>query len=117
MTETLLDTNVLLYAISTADEEVDKKLAARELMAGNNWGTAIQVLQEFYVNATRANKPGMSHTEAAAAIRQFLLRPVAWKQYPAAAGCNADQTTLPIVLLGRGCHRGGKTAWREYSVF
>ncbi len=77
MPEALLDTNVLLYAISSVEEESSKKRIARELMAGKNWGTAVQVLQEFYVIATRANKPAMNHTDAEAAVRQFLLRPVA----------------------------------------
>jgi len=73
-----LDTNILLYAISTAREEISKKRIARELLAREDWGLSVQVLQEFYVNATRATpRPAMSHADAVAAIRAFLRRPLA----------------------------------------
>ena len=76
--DVFLDTNILLYAISTAKDELSKKRAARELLARSDWGLSVQVLQEFYVNATRsAPRPAMSHTNAVAAIREFLHRPVA----------------------------------------
>lgn len=72
-----LDTNVLLYAISTSIAEAPKKHIARELLARTDWGLSVQVLQEFYVNATRASpRPAMSHTNAVAAVREFLRRPV-----------------------------------------
>lgn len=77
MPDSLLDTNILLYAISTDAAEADKKRVARELLAGENWGLCVQVLQEFYVNATRPERPAMSHEAAVAAIREFLLRPTA----------------------------------------
>lgn len=73
----LMDTNILLYAISTDPSETGKKHIARELLAGSDWGVCVQVLQEFYVNATRFPQPAMSHPEAVAAIRLLLLRPVA----------------------------------------
>lgn len=77
MPAALLDTNVLLYAISSSPDEADKRHIARELLSGADWGLSIQVLQEFYVNATRGAAPAMSHALAEAAIRQFLLRPLA----------------------------------------
>lgn len=77
MPDSLLDTNILLYAISTDAAEADKRRVARELLAGENWGLCVQVLQEFYVNATRPERPAMSHEAAVAAIREFLLRPTA----------------------------------------
>ena len=76
MPASLIDTNVLLYAISTDPAEVEKKQAARELLSGGDWGLSVQVLQEFYVNATRAPRPAMTHADAEAAIRQLILRPV-----------------------------------------
>lgn len=75
--DAFVDTNILLYAISTAPEEAAKKQRAREILAQPDWGLSIQVLQEFYVNATRSPNPAMRHEDAEAAIRQFLLRPVA----------------------------------------
>lgn len=75
--DVFLDTNILLYAISTARDEAAKKRTARELLARPDWGLSVQVLQEFYVNATRpAPRAGMSHASATAAIREFLRRPV-----------------------------------------
>jgi predicted nucleic acid-binding protein len=72
-----LDTDVLLYAISTARVEAPKKRIARELLARIDWGLSVQVLQEFYVNATRAApRPAMPHANAVAAVREFLRRPV-----------------------------------------
>lgn len=75
--DAFVDTNILLYAISTAPEEAARKQRAREILAKTGWGLSIQVLQEFYVNATRAPNPAMRHEDAEATIRQLLLRPVA----------------------------------------
>ncbi|OJZ16768.1 MAG: hypothetical protein BGP21_09645 [Thiobacillus sp. 65-29] len=75
--DAFVDTNILLYAISTAPEEAARKQRAREILAQPDWGLSIQVLQEFYVNATRPPQPAMRHEDAEAAIRQLLLRPVA----------------------------------------
>lgn len=76
----LLDTNVLLYAISDAPREATKRDAARKLMAQDNWGLSVQVLQEFYVNATRVKKPksnaAMTLAQARAAVQQFMAYPV-----------------------------------------
>jgi predicted nucleic acid-binding protein len=82
MPAALLDTNILLYAISSAPEEAGKKRAARTLMARDDWGLSIQVLQEFYVNVTRGPTPVMRHEQAAIAIREFLSRPVAINDAP-----------------------------------
>lgn len=75
--DAFVDTNILLYAISTDPEEAAKKQRAREILALPDWGLSIQVLQEFYVNATRPPQPAMRHEDAEAAIRQLLLRSVA----------------------------------------
>jgi predicted nucleic acid-binding protein len=75
--DVFLDTNILLYAISTAREEASKKRIARKLLARTDWGLSVQVTQEFYVNATRGTpRAAMSHANAVAAIREFLRRPV-----------------------------------------
>jgi predicted nucleic acid-binding protein len=74
--DAFVDTNVLLYAISTAPGEAARRERARGLLAGDGWGLSVQVLQEFYVNATRGPDAPMDHGLAQAAIRQLLLRPV-----------------------------------------
>lgn len=51
-----LDTNILLYSISTAPEEQQKKTKAIDLLAMDRGALSIQVLQEFYVQATHATR-------------------------------------------------------------
>ena len=80
--DAFVDTNILLYAISTAPQESAKKQQARAILAEPGWGLSVQVLQEFYVNATRPPRPAMRHEDAEAAIRELLLRPL--------IGCDAD---------------------------
>ena len=50
--EIFLDTNILLYAASGVASERTKRATARELLARNGVGLSVQVLAEFYVNAT-----------------------------------------------------------------
>ena len=61
----LVDTNVLLYAASILAEEEDKRIRARELLAEPDLAVSVQVVQEFYHQATRATRPGrLSHDDA-----------------------------------------------------
>jgi predicted nucleic acid-binding protein len=50
--EFFLDTNILLYAASSAKDEQAKRIKARELLAMDGGGLSVQVQAEFYVNAT-----------------------------------------------------------------
>jgi predicted nucleic acid-binding protein len=72
-----VDTNVLLYAASTVREEKAKKEIAVAILDDDDLGLSIQVLQEFYVQATRSSRlDRMSHAEATALIEAFLRFPV-----------------------------------------
>ena len=51
--ECFLDTNILVYAASTAPEDAGKQRVALELVRNENFGISTQVLQEFYVTVTR----------------------------------------------------------------
>jgi len=73
---TFLDTNILLYAISTAVEERGKRELARTLLARDDYGLSVQVLQEFYVNATRPPRPALTHEAATGVIRELARAPV-----------------------------------------
>ena len=53
----VLDTNVLLCAVSTDPGEGAKRELARDLLQEDNWTLSIQVLQEFFVQATRVSAP------------------------------------------------------------
>lgn len=67
-----VDTNVLLYSASTAREEKTKKEIALALLDGDDLALSVQVLQEFYVQATRTSKSGrLSHDEASSLIEAF----------------------------------------------
>ena len=72
-----VDTNVLLYAISTASDEHSKAEIARSILEAIDPALSVQVLQEFYVQATRANKPdALTHHQATQLIEAFLRFPV-----------------------------------------
>jgi predicted nucleic acid-binding protein len=79
------DTNVLLYAASTARDERSKARIARKLLEAEDLALSVQVLQEFYVQATRPSRSGrMSHEQATALIEAFCRFPV-------------QETTVPLV--------------------
>ena len=77
--EVFCDSNVLLYAASNAAEDAAKRVAARRVLALPGVGFSAQVLQEFYVNATRKQALRLSENEAAAilaSLRGFPILPV-----------------------------------------
>ncbi len=60
-----LDTNILIYAVTGADEDADKQRQALSLLTARELALSVQVLQEFYVQATRASRLGaLTHYEA-----------------------------------------------------
>ncbi len=61
----LVDTNVLLYAASRRPAERGKRVRARALLTEPDLAVSVQVLQEFYYQATRPTRPGrLSHADA-----------------------------------------------------
>lgn len=67
------DTNVLLYAVSTAEDEREKQEAAIALLDGDDLVFSVQVLQEFYVQATRATRTDrLEHEQAVSLIESWL---------------------------------------------
>ena len=71
------DTNVLLYAISRDPAEQDKAKRANDILAGRDLALSVQVLQEFYVQATRASRPdALSHRQAVLLVESFRRFPV-----------------------------------------
>jgi len=82
MTATVfVDTNVLLYA-RDASEPIKQPLARHwldELWARRIGRTSHQVMHEYYVAVTRKLKPGLSHADAQADIRDLM----AWRPVPA----------------------------------
>jgi predicted nucleic acid-binding protein len=72
------DTNVLLYAISHDPEEQEKSRRANELLSARDAALSVQVLQEFYVQATRVSRADrLTHQQALRLVESFLRFPVA----------------------------------------
>lgn len=73
-----VDTNVLLYAISRDPEERGKAQCANDILATRDVALSAQVMQEFYVQATRTSRPDpLSNADAAELVRTFRRFPVA----------------------------------------
>lgn len=71
------DTNVLIYSVSTRPDGAAKRQRAERLLSTPGLGTSVQVLQEFYVQATRPQgSVGMSHAHAAALVRSIDRFPI-----------------------------------------
>src|SRR5437868_5737972 len=81
-----IDTNILLYSISRHPAEETKREIAIALLDTDDLALSVQVLQEFYVQATRTTRPdALPHEIAAGLIRTWLRFTV-------------QETTLPVML-------------------
>lgn len=68
-----VDTNVLLYAVGTSPAEAPKRDVALDLLEATDLALSVQVLQEFYVQATRpSRRDPLSHAQASALVEAFL---------------------------------------------
>ena len=83
-----VDTNVLLYAIGQLPEEAEKKQRARNLLREPSLAISVQVLQEFYTQATHPRRPWtLSHEEAMQVVREherFVVQPLTLQVFNAA---------------------------------
>jgi predicted nucleic acid-binding protein len=72
-----VDTNILLYAISTAPDEAAKSSEARRLLDSDDLALSIQVLQEFWVQATRTTRSdALTAAQASQLVEAFLRFPI-----------------------------------------
>ena len=69
-----VDTNILLYASSTAPDELPKRQKAIAILDGDDLVLSVQVLQEFYVQATRATRSQRIEHEIAVTLVESWLR-------------------------------------------
>jgi predicted nucleic acid-binding protein len=94
------DTNVLLYAISRDPAEQDKAQRANDILTGRDLALSVQVLQEFYVQATRASRPDpIRHQQAVRLIETFCRFPV------------QDITNVILMAALDTCHRYQISYW------
>ncbi len=72
-----VDTNVLLYAVLQNEEAQAKAARANELLLATDLALSVQVLQEFYAQATRESRPGrIAHEQATSFIDTFRGFPI-----------------------------------------
>ena len=95
-----VDTNVLLYAVSKSPAEREKAERANAIIDEGDIGMSVQVLQEFYVQATRTTQADpLSHEQAAGLVEAFLRFPV-----------QAIDTSIARAAIGT-CNRFGICYW------
>lgn len=80
--ECFLDTNVLVYALSSDSDDAVKRQRAIELIEGTDFGISFQVLQEFYVTVTRKLRVPLGPDEAMTFLDELRALPIAWGDYP-----------------------------------
>lgn len=101
-----VDTNVLLYAVDT--RQPAKHAVAREWMLGlwrdRTGRISVQVLSEFYANATRVQSPGLSPDQA-------------WEHMAALADWRPQAIDFAVLELGRQVQsRHGLSWWDSLIV-
>jgi predicted nucleic acid-binding protein len=80
--ECFLDTNILVYAVSSAPSEADKSRRALELVERTDFGLSAQVLQEFYVTVTRKIRTPLAPDRAVALMDEYRVFPTVATDYP-----------------------------------
>lgn len=99
-----VDTNILLYAISRDPDEQAKKARADELLRSRDLGLSVQVLQEFYVQATRDSRTDrLTHEQAAALVDSFRRFPV-------------QETTLGVTLAAMSTRQRFEISYWDAAV-
>ena len=72
----LADTNVLIYAVSNRGEDARKRARAIAVLKEPDLALSVQVLQEFYHQATRLQGPaGLTPEQAMAFLQPFRTLP------------------------------------------
>ena len=72
----LADTNILLYAVSSQEAGAAKKARAQATLMEPDLALSVQVLQEFYHQATRPRGPaGLTHEQAIEFLRPLGTLP------------------------------------------
>ena len=72
----LVDTNILLYAVSRMDSDAGKRTQAAITLKEPDLALSVQVLQEFYYQATRPQgSAGLTHEQAMEFLQPFRALP------------------------------------------
>ena len=67
--DVFLDTDILIYAISSDASHSEKTTVALNLIGSSDFGISTQVMNEFYVTATQTLKQPLTHEQASLSSR------------------------------------------------
>jgi predicted nucleic acid-binding protein len=101
MAGTFLDTNILLYAVGIHPDEERKQRIAEDVIAPMDWHTSAQVIQEFFVNATRR---GALPVDAALAFMDI------WRRRP------VQDVTLGLIDTAVAIHRRYQLSYWDSAI-
>lgn len=71
------DTNIFVYAVSKADDDQEKRLAARKLIAAHDISLSLQVVQEFINTCSNKARLGQSREAILQTAEIMLASPCA----------------------------------------
>lgn len=99
-----VDTNILLYSISTDPAEEKKAAIAAEVLGHADLGLSVQVLQEFFVQATHPRRPGAISSDDALALIDT------WLRYP------VQETTTDLVRAAVACAKRWQISYWDAAI-
>jgi predicted nucleic acid-binding protein len=99
-----LDTNILLYSISKNPAESLKRDRAIALLDDDSGALSIQVLQEFYVQATRTSRADAIPHELAAGLIE------AWSRF------RIQDMTFPILQTSLRIHKTYRFSFWDSAI-
>ena len=116
----LADANVLIYAADPSSEERQKRARAAEVLKTEDLCLSVQVLQEFYHQATRpTSRSGMSHEQALAFLYPFMdltIQPVTQEVFREAAEiANRHNISTKSTVFWRSITASPRRSWISSS--
>ncbi|MGF1550546.1 MAG: PIN domain-containing protein [Sphingomonadaceae bacterium] len=98
------DTNILIYSVGLNPEESDKTVIAKALLDREDWNVSVQVLQEFFVQATRPSRAARLSSGMAA---EFIAT---WRRQP------VQEMTLAILDEAIAIHRRYSLSYWDSAI-
>ena len=107
----LADTNVLIYAVSNREADAGKRARAEATLMEPDLALSVQVLQEFYHQATRPQGPaGLTHEQAVEFLRPLAALPTQEITVELFNRATEIRGEIRDLILGRGDLGGGEDA-------
>ena len=117
----LADTNILIYAADTSPEERQKRARAAEVLKTEDLCLSVQVLEEFYHQATRPpDRLGTSHDQALAFLDPFMdltIQPATQEVFREAAEiANRHNISTKSTVFWRSITASPRRSWISSST-